>query len=157
MPTTYLALLNGVATTDTYAATEHNKLVETIDRNALMNWSLFGSGRHSGWYIISGASTVSSGTGQVGPAWCKNAAAQAISGLTGSGIKYIHAITTAGSASSGVAKFVARDTSTAVTNYDTITTGVCIGSATYVAATGLKAISTGPMTKHIVDLLRAHI
>ena len=120
-----------------------------------MLYSLFGSGRVNGWVLTSGASTVASGAGQVGPAWCKTAAVQAISGLTGSGVKYIHAITQAGSPASGVVKFVSRTTSTAVANYDSITTGVCLGKATYVALTGLKAIDTGMRQDHAITQLIA--
>ena len=143
MATTYLKLLNGVATGDVLSAANWNAMTGAQDRGGgLMQWALWGSGRKTGWGLTSGASTVQSGTGQVGPCWCVTAAAQAVSGLQTGATNYIHAITTAGSPASGVVKFVARATSAVVTNNDGITTGILLGKATYIATTGLKTISS---------------
>jgi hypothetical protein len=149
MPTTYLSLLSGTVTGAALPAADWNKAAAVVDRTGGLLYAIFGSGRLSGWTLTSGASTVTSGAGQVGACWCKTTAVQAISGLASGSTNYVFAKTDAGSPASGTVDFVARLTSAAVTNTDGVTAAVCLGSAHYVAATGLHAISTGARNNHL--------
>jgi hypothetical protein len=149
MATTYLALLNGTVTGQALPAADWNKTVGAVDRTGGLLYALFGSGWLRGWQLTSGATTVTSGAGQVGACFCSTTAAQAISGLA-VGANYVFAKGKAGSPASGVVDFVARATSAAVTNADGVTTAVLIGKATYATGTGLKTITTGMRDAHLV-------
>lgn len=142
MATTYLLLLNDTATGDTLAAANWNKMADAQDRAGLMQYELFDGGRDTGWGIASGTSTVTSGQGQVGPAWCVTGVSQAISGLLNSSTNYIFARTDAGSPASGTVDFVARATSTAITNNDGATLAVLLGKGAYVATTGFTSVTS---------------
>ena len=146
MATIYLALLNGQATGNILAATQWNKLTEGMDRQGLMAWELDGSARKAGWCLTSGATTLTSGSGQVGPCWCVTVTSQAISGLTAAATNYVFAKTDAGSAASGTVDFVARATSTAIANLDGYTAALLLGKAYYAATTGLKTLSSALVT-----------
>lgn len=150
MATTYLALLNGVASGNTLEAADWNKVTEANDRTGYMFNSLLGGGRVSGWGIASGTSTIASGTGNVGACWCATNAAQAISNLA-AGTNYVFAKTDAGSPASGTIDFIARTTSAAITNADGQTNAVLLGKGSYVAASGFTSVDTSIRTNWIID------
>jgi len=142
MATTYLQLLSGAATGDALSAANWNKAAGAVDRVAQVPYNLLGNGVLSGWTLTSGASTISAGTGYVGTCWCVTLAAQAVSGLYSGSTNYVFAKTDAGSPASGTIDFVARLTSAAVTNYDSVTQAVYLGKATFATATGLGTATT---------------
>jgi hypothetical protein len=143
VPTTYLALLNATSTGQSLPAASWNKMTEAQDRGGgQMMAALFVGGVKAGWSLTSGASTISSGNGQVGPCWCVTGAAQAISGLVSGSTNYVFAKTNGGSPASGTISFVARATSTTIANTDGVTSAVILGKGTYVAGTGLKTLSS---------------
>lgn len=141
MATTYLGLLNGAATGDTLTAANWNKAADSLDRTAQMFAGLFGGGVKTGWSLQSGATTVTTGTGQVGACWCVTTASQAVSNLV-SGTNYVHAKADAGAAASGTVDFVARTTSTLITNYDAVTSAILLGKVTYNSTSGFIAVDS---------------
>lgn len=151
MATTYLGLVNGCAAAGSLAATAWNQMAGAQDRGGgLMMYSLFSGGRKTGWSLQSGTSTVTSGTGQVGACWCSNTASQAISGLSAATC-YVFAKADSGAAASGTVDFVARTTSTAITNYDGITPAVLLGKAHYNTTTGMHTIDSSIRTNWQID------
>lgn len=150
MATTYLGNLNGAATGDTLSAANWNKATDSLDRVAMLWPKLFTGGIKTGWTMESGATTVISGTGHVGPCWCVTTTSQAISNLT-SGTNYVFAKTDAGSAASGTVDFVARTTSASITNYDGVTSALILGSVVYNSTTGIKSITTTPRDTWYID------
>jgi hypothetical protein len=142
MATTYLQLLSGAATGDALSAANWNKAAGAVDRDALALYNLLGNGVKTGWTLTSGASTVAAGAGYVGTCWCVTAAAQAVSGLYSGSTNYVFAKTNAGSPASGTIDFVARLTSAAVTNYDSVTQAVYLGKATFATGTGFATATT---------------
>jgi len=150
MATTYLALLDGTATGDTLTAASWNKVTNAIDRGALTEYSLWGTGRKSGWGITSGASTVATGGGLVGGCWCATAASQAISGLS-AGTRYVFARADAGSPASGTIGFVARATSATVTNADGVTEACLLGKGVYVSASGFTSVDSSIRDNWVID------
>ncbi len=150
MATTYLALLNGVATGAPLPAADWNKFTGAVDRQAALQYALWGSGRLTGWGITSGTSCVASGTGQVGGCYCVTTVSQAISGLA-SGTMYVFAKTDAGSPASGTIDFVARTTSGTVTNADGVTAAVILGKGTYVPASGFTSVDATLLDEWGID------
>lgn len=150
MATTYLALLNGTTSGQAISAANWDKLTGAVDRQAAMQYALWGSGRLAGWSLTSGTSCVASGSGQVGPCYCATTASQAISGLA-SGTMYIFAKTDAGSPASGTLDFVARTTSGAVANSDGVTAAVLLGKGAYVPATGFTSVDATLLDAWAVD------
>lgn len=150
MATTYLALLNGVASGDTLSAADLNKANTTLDRIGLKVYALLGSGRLSGWGLTSGGTTVASGAGAVGACYCTTTTSQVISGLA-VGANYVFAKTDTGSPASGTIDFVARATSAAITNADGITNAVLLGKATYATGTGITAVDSTLRSSWTID------
>ncbi len=101
-------------------ATAWNGLVYTVDN---LNRAFAADGARgvvSGWGLTVAKSTVTSGGGIVGGAYAKTTGSQLISGLQ-NGRNYIYARADGGTPASMTVDFIARLTSTAVTNQDGVT------------------------------------
>lgn len=108
------------------SAASWNEAVQALDRVGRVLAAPRANGVVSGWQFGASASTVTSGAGVVGPNYCKTTAAQSISGLV-NGTNYVFARAKGGSPASGTVDFVARASTSAITNADGVTYATRIG------------------------------
>jgi len=109
---------------------DFNQIPWAVDRLGRAVDAARNQGVIAGWQAASGVSTITSGQGVIGGCYCVTTGSQAISGLQASSTNYLFARLNSGSPTSGTVDFVARLTSSPLTNPDGATYAVRLGYVT---------------------------